>query len=147
MHAQTLIFAVLLLFGLALLTYAMFCLSRALASRSWPTARGTVTRSFVEEDNDEGVTYTARVTYRYSVGGREFSSNQVQAGGLLSWGWVRCAERVTDRYPIGASVRVRYLPSNPKIALLEPGFNFSIGFYFAAGIAFLAWARDMSSAL
>lgn len=147
MHAQTLIFAVLLLLGLALLTYALFCLSRALASRAWPTAAGTVTRSFIEEDKDEGVTYTARVTYRYSVGGSEFSSSQVQAGGLLSWGWVRCAKRVTDRYPVGASVRVRYLPSNPKIALLEPGFNFSIGFYFVVAFAFLVWARDMSNAL
>lgn len=139
MFTQRLFAAVILLLGMGVLVYAIFSLSRALASRSWPTAKGTITRSFVKEDE----TYTAKVTYRYSVRGREYSGNDVQAGGLLSWGLLRDAERVTNKYPVGASVRVRYLPRDPHISLLEPGINFSIAFCFAGAIGFGAWAWDL----
>ena len=141
--AQELIAVVILLLGMGMLVYAFFCLSRALGSRSWPTAKGTITRSFVDKDNDDEVTYTAKVTYRFRVGGREFSGNHVQAGGLLSWGLLRGAERVTIKYPVGASVRVRYLPRDPHISLLEPGVNSSIAFYFAGAIGFGVWAWDL----
>ena len=139
MFMQKLFALVIVLLGMGLLVYAFFCLSRALASRSWPTAKGTITGSFVEEDE----TYTARVTYRYSVGEREFSGTDVQAGGLLSSGFLRDAERVTDIYPVGASVRVRYLPISPHISLLEPGVNFSIAFCFAGAIGLGAWAWEL----
>lgn len=139
MFTQKLFALVIVLSGMGMLVYAIFSLSRALASRSWPTAKGTITGSFVEEDD----TYTAKVTYRYSVGGREFSGNDVQAGGLLSSGFLRDAERVTDKYPVGASVQVPYLPRAPHISLLEPGVNFSIAFCFATAIGFGAWAWEL----
>ncbi len=143
MFTQKLFALVIVLSGMVMLVYAIFSLSRALASRSWPTAKGTITRSFVDEDNDDGVTHTAKVTYRYSIGGRELSGNDVQAGGLPSWGFLRGAERVTNKYPVGASVRVRYLPRDPHISLLEPGVNSSIAAYFAGAIAFGAWAWEL----
>lgn len=143
MFTQGLIAVGILLLGMGMLVYGLFFLSRALGSRSWPTAKGTITRSFVDKDNDDDVTYTAKVTYRFSVGGREFSGTDVQAGGLLSWGLLRGAERVTNKYPAGASVRVWYLPRDPHISMLEPGVNSSIAFYFAGAIGFGAWAWDL----
>ncbi len=68
---QGLIAVGILLLGMGMLVYGLFFLSRALGSRSWPTAKGTITRSFVDKDNDHDVTYTAKVTYWFSVGGRE----------------------------------------------------------------------------
>lgn len=148
MRTELLTAMAVLLGGLGLLLYALFCLSRALASRSWPTARGTVTGSFVQKDeDDEGVSYKAKISYRYSVGHREFSGTEVRAGGLLSFGFFGLAERTTDKYPLGATVRVRYLRRNPSVSVLEHGFNFSIAFYFVMAVWLLVEAQSLIKAL
>ncbi len=148
MRTELLTATAVLFGGLGLLLYALFCLSRALASRSWPTARGTVTGSFVQkEEDDEGVSYSAKISYHYSVGNRDFSGTEVRAGGLLTFGFFGLAERTTDKYPLGTTVRVRYLRRNPRVSVLEHGFNFSIAVYFVVAVWLLVEARGLIKAL
>jgi hypothetical protein len=62
------------------------------------------------------------VQYSYEVKGERYEGNRITPG--LQWGGTG-AEKVIDRYPVGARVTVYYDPKNPSEALLErnpPGY-------------------------
>jgi hypothetical protein len=101
---------------------------RGSASESWPTAPGVVIfagsgRGEAEEEagNDTSDTaYYARIVYEYEVGGAKHVNNmrrfaQVEGGSAAE------AEQVAARYRKGAQVKVSYFPTDPDIAVLEPG--------------------------
>jgi len=51
-------------------------------------------------------------------------------------------ECYTDKYGKGDRVPVFYNPTNPKVAILEPGFDWTMTILFALGPLFL-WAAYM----
>lgn len=59
------------------------------------------------------------VVYEYQVGGETYTANTVHTGNTAVG--PRQAQRIADRYPIGADVPVYFDPANPKEAVLEPG--------------------------
>jgi hypothetical protein len=111
--------------GGAFLVFGAWQVYRGVASSSWPSAAGVVRSSALESRlGQKGKsTYRASVRYDYEVEGRRFAGTRVAFGG--DW-WTSNrshAQGVVARYPAGCRVTVRYLPSDPEVAVLEPGFR------------------------
>lgn len=111
------------------------------AARSWPTTTGTVTRSEVNRGvniSDRNVSYTPIVSYSYTVNGRSYTGDQIDAtrGGLRTRIRETAEERVRP-YPAGAAVAVHYDPSGPGNAMLETNATSSRLFIVLAAL-FLA---------
>ena len=97
----------------------------ARARRRWPTVRGSVTGHRIESEtrgvgDDESVTFTPIVRYRYEVNAQAYTS---EGPGLsrTGYGSSRRAEKVAARYPTGAAIDVHYNPAKPAEAFLESG--------------------------
>jgi len=83
--------------------------------------------------------WTADVRYDYSVGGRSFSGTTISfVFPQEEWGKKCFPQRVVDRYPVGKTVRVYYHPSNPKLAVLEPGISYVNFWWLVIAVGFLA---------
>lgn len=105
------------LVGLATFCYGHYQLSRARASRTWPSVDGEIFTSRIKRHtDDEGTHYSADIEYRYRVDGKEFESSVIVIGGHSY-----SAHGAVGRYPQGQQVKVAYNPSNPHQAVLEPG--------------------------
>ena len=96
----------------------------AKASETWPTAGGKVLSADVvkrrSKDRKTGsVTthYRPQIRYSYKVTDVAYESDVIRFGNLE--GGLAQAEEFTGKYPIGATVAVRYNPDNPKQATLE----------------------------
>ncbi len=99
------------------------------ASLSWPSAPGTIVKSWVGDRSEwkNGRThhmYAPHVRYAYCVGsssqsfeGEDISSLQTSSGDR---GW---AESVVASYAVGTRVTVYYNPDRPREALLERGMH------------------------
>lgn len=103
-------------------------------STSWPSVRGTVTRSGVKaiEVDDtmsddhraqktyRTIGYAVEVAYRYEVGGRTYECDRVTfKDRMLATN--AAAQAIADRYKVGESVVVFHDPANPKEATLTRG--------------------------
>lgn len=125
-------------------------------SRSWPSVSGLV-RGVEVIGGDSGTrrqrpSERIRVTYAFSVDGREHVGDRIAFGDGL-WGWTRDRAHVawrTSRYPAGAPVTVYYDPARPGRCTLTRGsdgapfvpFLAVAGLLFAAGWgAILGWIR------
>lgn len=119
----TILFAV----GYGLLTFwGKPTLQNAKESTTWPTVPGVVTESeVVSHRSDDGTTYSAEVTYRYTVNEKEIHSNTVWFGDNYSSSNRSQFVEIVNRYPVGKEVTVFYKPNDEFIAVLEPGAVFS----------------------
>lgn len=106
---------------------------RAADSGQWPMAEGTVIVSEVDTErhassNGARRSIQPKVRYNYEVGGTSYE------GWRVSYTYVSGQEesqKVVARYPTGSTVKVRHLPGDPRISVLEPG---------GAGFKFGPWA-------
>ena len=116
------VFLIFLLAGLGVSYYGYTIYATGEASKSWPTASGTIIESRVvsSQDSDGGVTYKASIGYSYSVSGRTYSSGTVSSGDYGSSDRSH-AQGVVSDHPLDSKVTVYYDPANPTNALLEPG--------------------------
>jgi hypothetical protein len=110
-----------------------------LASRYWPSVRGIIKESSVEEvpDSDGCITYRPKIVYAYRVEDREYESK------TWSFRSTSCRKKevsnIVDRYVPGSEVDIYYDPENPSQAVLERGItprDYVIGFVIV-GIIFL----------
>jgi hypothetical protein len=96
---------------------------KARGGKSWPVAPGEIIASQVEQPrthrSDEEADCTFTVRYRYRAGGKDYESHRVRFGGQAHTTRLQ-AEELTDKYPVGARVRVHYNPRKPSEAVLEP---------------------------
>ena len=89
-------------------------------------------------------TCNSRVTYQYRVGDRDYSGTQVTFNdallGLVDWNW-------EAGYMDSSRVIVRYDPTHPAVAVLEPRTP-GISFLWFAGVALalVCWAKSRSDA-
>jgi hypothetical protein len=112
-----------------LLIFFAFCSGfiRALQSRTWPTTKGRVLESKVEENNCRStsgstrpdISYQPFVRYRYEVSGKTQESKQISIGVCASSR--QYAEGIIAQYPVGAKVTVHHHPKLHYLAVLEPG--------------------------
>jgi hypothetical protein len=128
--------ALSLVAGIALLFLVR--LPKVVTSLSWPTTTGVVVSSEVVETGfftDEG--WYPRVSYRYSVDGKNYVSTDVEVVGVANGNADYYARRVVERYSVGEQVEVHYAPDNPAVALLESGVpdnDVFISSLFLAGV-------------
>jgi hypothetical protein len=115
-------------------------------SRSWPVARGVIVfqhrgeNDSLTRDSDgtaQHVTsYSTNLLFQYQVGGVAHFANTRRFGQLAGAGenW---ADEIARLYPEGAQVKVAYCPSDPDLAVLEPGVTSEACWLPGAGLAFL----------
>lgn len=119
-----------------LLVAALFLLRETyfgVVSEYWPTAPGTIDHSSIAEhygtdaDDNETVSYFAEVRYSYSVDHRYYEGDRVSFGGKSSSDSEDLIARsISTKYPVGRPVSVRYDPTHPQRAVLEPGVNLGL---------------------
>jgi hypothetical protein len=65
------------------------------------------------------------ISYRYLVGAEEYRGERVFFGDDLALRFAGPGKRRLAAYPAGHRVRVAYDPTNPRLAVLEPGGNWA----------------------
>lgn len=121
--------------GLALTIFAVNNSVNAYKTKSWPTTQGIIISSEVTGNSR----YTPRVTYNYTIGENEYTSDKVGLTNMAQYKHKDDAIREADRYPVNAKVTVYYNPAKVDEAILEPGIKGEHIFMFLIGlIIFLA---------
>lgn len=105
--------AIALLFIVLFVGAIVSCITGGIASTSWPSVAGTITRSELYTSFEDQST-SPYVTYVFTVSDRQYT------GGRVSFGF---SSRVLERYHVGQTVQVYYSPENPERSVLEPGFG------------------------
>ncbi|MFB6140005.1 MAG: DUF3592 domain-containing protein [Halosimplex sp.] len=84
------------------------------------------------------------VTYRYTVDGQTYESDNVYPGGQPS---KDNADKIVSQYPPGATVTAHYNPDDPSQAFLikDRHIMFSLMLVGMGGISLLAVGRDMTT--
>jgi hypothetical protein len=153
-----------LLVGLGLLTGAGFTLNRQITIlNKWPTIDAEVARSELAthqetfaNDTHPTTVYQAHIDFRYTVGGKEYTS---PTGSNYSTSSYAEMKGKVDTYAPGTHHAIRYNPANPNDIRYDAGYTF--GFFItplilagsglisaAAGVGmfFLGWALGRAKA-
>ena len=124
LHAHAEMPVALVGFGLVVLMFFFAARKSAKQAAAWPSVRGKIVKSDVEEfeeRNSEGrwtTNWRPVVEYTYTVHGNALRGNQIKLGVTVSAG-KGYAESVAAKYPVGAEVDVHYDPKQPGSAALE----------------------------
>lgn len=115
---------------------------RAWASTRWPRTQGIVTAAnesiSVDRDRHASTTfYSADITIRYSVQGRNYTTSLIHFGQTFGSSDPSDAAMQLLRYPVGAVASVSYDPASPSIAVNKPGIHADAFWLVGAGLAFL----------
>jgi len=122
-YALLVIWSIFGTIGLLLILYGQSQLRWARTSVDWPIAIGRIITSEITTHSDEnGITYSDEIEYRYTVEGTEYETDVIVFGGHEY-----SAHKVVKKYPANAEVSVAYDPTKPSRAVLEPGVE-SYGF-------------------
>jgi hypothetical protein len=145
-HAFSLVWLVFVFLGLGMLVPGLQNMRHAYASPSWPTTRGVIvfadTNAETSVTRDEGgyavesTAHRAALAYRYEIDGKQHFSN-VRRFGQFKASSKPWAEEILERYPSGANVPVHYCPTDPDLAVLEPGIGSQAYYLPGAGAAFV----------
>ena len=87
-----------------------------------PTTATVVSTTIRTVQSDDGPSYRPEVTYRYLVGGAQYTSQRLAP--LTESASRRWAQSVIDRYPVGKSLTAWYDPKHPANAIIERRFSF-----------------------
>lgn len=94
--------------------------------KAWPQADATVAESNVTNYVSEGtVMYTAEISFRYNVAGREYVS---PAPSDFSSSNRREITRKAEAHPVGSRHRIKYNPEDPED--IRFGAGYTLGFFF-----------------
>lgn len=113
----------------------MWDLFSALSSRSWPSVSGTITGARLEEVEEQK---RPRVTYRYTVAGRELSGHRVRFGDRFELMLPGAAATTVRKYATGTSAAVYYDPGDPRESVLERGVPWLLLVSLAMATIFVA---------
>lgn len=94
---------------------------RQVLAQRFSTTPGTILSSEVTyHDDGDGTTHGVRITYAYTVAGRNYVGDRFRYGNFSSsdCGW---ASQAVGEHPPGKPVTVFYNPRSPGQALLRPG--------------------------
>jgi len=107
-------------FGCVLLVIAIRRSVKASKSLKWPNVNGAILQSMVvAQAQGRGRAYVPRVSYEYEIDGISYSGTAITVcDSSLGRAW---SQKIVDRYPGGAPVKIYYNPEKPSDALLEPG--------------------------
>jgi len=82
---------------------------------SWPATDGVIVKSELEPDSDGDS--SVKITYRYTVNGRDFESSQFSFTALRND--LPAKKSRVAKYPVGQRVQVYYDPQKATSAVLE----------------------------
>ncbi len=118
------------------------------AMKKWPSGSGKITSSFVDSYYEGSMTqragleaktkYSPKVEYDYEFQGKSYKGKRValhSQGSRLDE-----ANRVTERYPVGAEVKVYVNPARPEEAYLQLGEGGGGWFLVWFGVFFIVLA-------
>ncbi|MBX9695648.1 MAG: DUF3592 domain-containing protein [Cyanobacteria bacterium] len=101
---------------------------RMAGSTDWPTTQAIITESTVERgeehrDFETRTIYSPRISYKYSVNGKSYSSDRVSFGtSMVSTSYEKDgASWVVSLYPKGSTHTVFYSPQKAEQSVLVPG--------------------------
>ncbi len=90
-------------------------------STEWPKVIATIIRAAVREDTDsEGTAHRPEFTFRYSMGGNEYTSSRHTEGMPFNHTKAAALELVA-RFPVNGEVMVAVKPNEPAFAVLDTG--------------------------
>lgn len=122
--------------GVGVSIWGVSIIRNGAASENWPSTTGEVVEAYVRDSTDEdGTTYHAEVTYRYTVNDQWYAGDTVNFGQYGS-GNRSHAQGIVDRYPSGQRITVYYNPDSPGTAVLEPGLTWSSYLVLGIGLCF-----------
>lgn len=110
--------------GLFLLLFGFAKERQALATQAWTSTQGTVVtsevRSFTQwKDGVQRTLYTPGIVYRFTVNGREYTSDRYSLGAETGWNRSRFAEKKVEEYPAGSPVTIYFNPKAPAESVLD----------------------------
>ncbi len=115
--------------GVLCLYLGLLKAKEGLEARHWPTAKGRIITSKVDEYRTRSRIRVARlcldIDYLYMVNGVIYEGHRVNVGWACFGSEASVKEKLA-RYPAGKEVMVHYDPKDPSRALLEPGLDWSI---------------------
>ena len=129
--------------GLYLILRSLMRRRQAHASVNWPTAEGKILATSVRTERrsmNQGSfeVYMPVARYAYSVAGTAYEGSVIRPGtDQFGYSKTEEAQAQADKYPLGATVPVRYDPANPSAAVLETA-EYGSGRNIFAGIISLA---------
>jgi hypothetical protein len=136
--------------GLFLLLVGFVQHHQALAMQTWTSAPGTVLSAEIYsytqwKDGVQRRYYAPRVTYRYTVNGRQYEGDRLNLAGESAWNRPGLAERKLQKYPVDAPITVYYNPKAPAEAVLERYITDALLIWsLALGLfALSAWSAGM----
>lgn len=138
--------------GLGFAVQGLSIARRGAATWKWPTVRGRVSMSELEEGPPSGrimpvARYRPTITYSYLVNGREWSAHCVFVGDD-AYTSTHVARARVRKYAPGTAVEVRYDPADPSRAVLEPGVSLQTRRLIVGGLLlFCAGAAALLSIL
>ena len=130
--------------GIFLVIYGVYEIKGSQESRNWPSAQGTIVYSgvhdFTTRDSNHRTktSYSPKISYRYRVGRREYTSERFHFGVGESGGSRESAQKVIAGYPSGKKVQVYYNPEDPRYGVLYVGFRWSSLLTVFGGLIFFA---------
>jgi hypothetical protein len=106
---------------------------RAISSVGWPTTPAVVVNSGhdVTRSSDGSSAVAAKIIAKYTVGAREYTTENIRFGELFGSGDSSVAKLQQFRYPEGSAISVSYNSADPELAVIETGW--SVGSLWAPG--------------
>lgn len=126
-------------------------LGLALDSDTWPAVTGDVEESGVVSSMGTAtglssmITFAPSVRYHYRVGDRQYVSDRIAFGGVVSTSLRSVAQRTADRFANHKTIKVYVSPNDPRVSVLEPGVHWAI--WVALAIAAVILGLGVQSAL
>lgn len=147
---HVLIALIFLLTGILFTAICLHFMKLAGDSYNWNTTEGEVTESSVRiTTSKNGKQYQAIISYKYKAHGEEYTSKRVYFGSNIQSSSKKRAEKLTEKYPVGARVKVYYDPVKNSRAVIEPGAKWELKFFlifsalFVLAPLFLVRVSDM----
>ena len=126
--------------GASLFVFSSVQWWRARQSLAWPLCQAEVIETRVDQRRHRGIVYEPIVRYRYRLDGRPYEGKRIIFSGLsVTTRSEEEAENFIGRFEVGASIPIRVSPSNPRLAVIEPGIDHRRFFMaIAFAVAFIA---------
>jgi hypothetical protein len=124
--------------GASIILYQIYLFIKTRSSKNWEVTEGEIISSDVETfniTNEDGKTYRAEVSYKYSILGKQHISSRIFFGDKIRTGFKGQALKLVNKYVIGSKVAVYYNPRNVEESVLETGVSFTIYALLITGIS------------
>jgi hypothetical protein len=104
--------------------YGFYLRHRIVETKSWPKAKGVITRSGLSKFNTTDVkpwlaSYTPDIQFVFNVDNKKYKSDKITWGGYMASNQKSMLEPFLNKYPLGKEIEVLYNPSKPSDCVVE----------------------------